>query len=191
MRDRARGTRARAAQIIAKIRGFRPATPCYRCYFCYRSAFAPADGSKSSNSSSPLRCRNRIVEGHSRSTSSAGLIATARRRPSFSIRARPRSARMASAARRSAPVASSLRASPVVTMRANGKHRTGSGRNNAAPAPLPGRQAATRSVCRRTRGAGLSPKPISRVRLTQRATATGFTARRPRPCDPSSKRTNP
>ena len=62
---------------------------------------------------------------------------------------------------------------------------------SAAPASLLGRQAVIRSVCRRTRGAGLSPNPISKVRLTERATATGFTARRPRPCDPSSRRTNP
>lgn len=80
---------------------FRPATPCYSFYSCYRSTSAPGDRSKSSNSSNTFRCRNRIVEGQARSSSSAGLIATARRRPSSSILARPRPARMTSAARRS------------------------------------------------------------------------------------------
>jgi len=62
----------------------------------------------------------------------------------------------------------------------------------AAPASLPGRQAVICSACRRTgrRGAGFSPNPISSDTLMERATATGFTARRPRPCDPSSRRTN-
>ena len=55
------------------------------------------------------------------------------------------------------------------------------------------RQATICSVRPRLTGpaADASPNPISSVRLTERATATGFTARRPRPCDPSSSRTNP
>lgn len=46
----------------------------------------------------PLRRKNSILGCHARLTNRAGLIATARRRPSSSIRACPRSARIASAA---------------------------------------------------------------------------------------------